>query len=198
VCRSARGFSAAEVTTVLTALTVLSGVAAPAVNDYVEDAKLIRARSDVRTIAVSLVRLFNDVGTPRARSTAWAEHDLLVGAGEIPETAGGEASAWGRRTTSERIGLLDDHLIINKAGYLPLEPRLRTGWRGAYLQDPIAADPWGHRYQVNVGALRSRHFDTVVLSAGPDGIVQSPFEYDGLSTAGDDVVAVVSSGGFGR
>ena len=187
-----------EVTTILTALTILSGMAAPAVSDYVEDAKLVRARSDVRTLAISLVRLFNDVGTERARQVAWADHDLLVGAGETPATANAAASAWGRGTKSDRIGYLDDHLITNRAGYQVLDPRARTGWRGSYLQDPVSPDPWGHRYEVNVGALRSHHFDTVVLSAGSDGIVQSSFEQDGLHSIGDDIVAVVSSTGMGR
>lgn len=198
VCRSCRGFSVTEVTTILTALTILSGVAAPAVSDYVEDAKLVRARSDVRTIAVSLVRLFNDVGTERARQNVWADHDLLIGAGEIPETSGAEAARWGRGTEPNRIGRLDDHLINNNAEYPSLDPRARTGWRGAYLQDPVSSDPWGHRYEVNVGALRSHHFDTVVLSAGPDGVVQSAFERDGLLSRGDDIVAIVSSSGMGR
>jgi hypothetical protein len=41
--------------------------------------------------------------------------------------------------------------------------------------DPAAhPDPWGNAYLVNVAALRSE--GTVwVLSAGPDGIVQTPF-----------------------
>src|SRR5688572_10565595 len=114
----------------LTALTVLSGVAAPAVNDYVADAKLIRAHADVRTLAVSLARLFNDVGIERARRAAWANHDLLVGAGEVPDTANAQASAWGRRTSADRIGILDDHLVTNAAEYPTVDPRVRTGWRG--------------------------------------------------------------------
>ena len=28
-------------------------------------------------------------------------------------------------------------------------PRMKLGWRGAYLNGPIVADPWNHRYQVN-------------------------------------------------
>jgi hypothetical protein len=198
VFRSCRGFSVTEVTTILTALTILSGLAAPAVSDYVEDAKLVRARSDVRTIAVCLVRLFDDVGTEQARQNVWVDHDLLVGAGEVPETSGVEASQWGRETDLDRIGRLDDHLINNRAGYPPLDPRARTGWRGAYLQDPVSADPWGHRYAVNVAALRSHHHDTVVLSAGSDGVVQSAFERDGLLSTADDIVAIVSSSGIGR
>ena len=46
--------------------------------------------------------------------------------------------------------------------------------------------------------MRSHRFDTVILSAGPDGIVESAFERDGLPSTGDDIVAVVSSAGMGR
>jgi hypothetical protein len=34
-----------------------------------------------------------------------------------------------------------------------------------------------------------------VLSAGPDGIIQTLFEVDGIEPHGDDVIALVSSGG---
>jgi hypothetical protein len=188
----------AEVTVILTALTVLSGVAAPAVSNYIEDAKLIRARSDVRAIAMSLVRLFNDVSVERSRQEGWVRHDLLVGAGLVPETHSRATHGWTVPAGAGPVGMLDDHLITNAANYATRDDRARFGWRGAYLQDPVAADPWGHRYAVNVAAMKSRAFDTVVLSAGVDGIVESPFEHDGLPTAGDDIVAVVSSAGMGR
>jgi hypothetical protein len=196
--RASCGFTATEVTTVLTAITILSGVAAPAVNNYVEDAKLIRARSDVRTISISLVRLFSDVGVQRARESGWASYDLLVGAGLAPMTDTPAARRWGPSGSAAGVGTLDDQLVTNGAKYSPREARSQFGWRGAYLQDPVTADPWGQRYAVNVAAMKSHAFDTVTLSAGPDGIVQSPFERDGLPTIGDDIVSVVSSSGIGR
>ena len=82
--RACRGFSATEVTTILTAITILSGMAAPAVSDYVEDAKLVRARSDVRTIAVSLVRLLNDVGPSAHATGGWATTICWSGPGSHP------------------------------------------------------------------------------------------------------------------
>ncbi len=46
-------------------MTVLSGMAAPAVSDYVEDAKLVRARSDVHTLADGIVESpFEQDGLP--------------------------------------------------------------------------------------------------------------------------------------
>jgi Tfp pilus assembly protein PilE len=74
-------------------------------------------------------------------------------------------------------------------------------WRGAYLPGPIGADPWGARYAVNVeflardqGAGPSGHVnDTLVLSAGSNGIVETRVDADG-APAGDDVIAVLHGG----
>jgi hypothetical protein len=186
-----------EVTTILTALTILSGVAAPAVTSYVEDAKLVRARGDVRTIAIGLVRLMNDVGpAARTREGGWATYDLLVGAGLTPLTETAASRGWA--ASGRTVGALDDHLIVNGPDYPTRQGRAQSGWRGAYLQDPVAADPWGYRYAVNVAAMKSPVFDTVTLSAGADGLVESAFERDGLPTTGDDIVSIVSTAGVGR
>lgn len=196
--REARGFSVAEVTTILTALSILSAAAAPAVNEYIDEAKLIRARHDVRVIAVVLTRLFNDVGAERSGKTAWSSYDLLVGAGAPPATRGAGTGRWAAAVRDEGVGLLDDHLVTNAAGYTRRAPGMWFGWRGAYLQERVQPDPWGHRYAVNVRAMSNTYSYTVVLSAGPDGVVESLFETDGLPTAGDDIVAVVSSTGTGH
>jgi hypothetical protein len=184
--------------TILTAMTVLSGVAAPAMSAYIDDAKLVRAQHDVRTISASLIRLFNDVGPERGIEGGWAQASLLVGAGQAPRPGTTAAAAWSREVSAEGVRLLDDHLVVNEAGYSVMSESFRRGWRGAYLQDPVRPDPWGYRYGVNVGAMRDHHLDTVVLSAGPDGVVHSPFEHDGLPTTRDDIAALVSSSGLGH
>ncbi len=194
----ARGFSAAEAMTILTAMTVLSGVAAPAMSGYLDDAKLVRAQHDVRTISASVIRLFNDVGPERSIDGGWARATLLIGAGEAPRAGAPAAAGWSLQRAAEGVRLLDDHLVVNEAGYSVMSGSFRRGWRGAYLQDPVRADPWGYRYAVNVGAMRSQISDTVVLSAGPDGVVHSPFEHDGLPTTRDDIVASVASSGLGH
>ncbi len=72
------------------------------------------------------------------------------------------------------------------------------GWRGPYLQKAVGADPWGHRYAVNVRALRTSGSDTFVISAGADGIVATAFDADGLHGSSDDIAALVASSGVGR
>jgi type II secretory pathway pseudopilin PulG len=74
-------------------------------------------------------------------------------------------------------------------------------WRGAYMAGPIGPDPWGTRYAINVeflaralGAGPSGTVnDVVVVSAGPDRVVDTPFDVDG-ATSGSDVLYVLSGG----
>ncbi len=74
-------------------------------------------------------------------------------------------------------------------------------WRGAYMAGPIGPDPWGTRYAVNVeflaralGAGPSGNVnDVVVVSAGPDRVVDTQFDVDG-ATGGSDVLYVLSGG----
>lgn len=187
-----RGFSVTEASVILMGLSILSGLAAPAVHDYVEQAKMVKARHDVKTIGVTLVRLVNDVGTQGAAS-GWGAHDLLVGSGPIPAAGSGAVIAWTAPLDGSRVGHLDDHLVTNAAGYAASAGTARYGWRGAYIQERIGADPWGMRYSVNIASMRHPHADTIALSAGPDGVVTSPFVADGVATRGDDVAAVVTS-----
>jgi hypothetical protein len=87
--------------------------------------------------------------------------DLLVGPGDVPRVDDSAARLWQNGRT-----------------------------------DPLAAartpDPWGNRYAVNVGALSASNDDTTVLwvlSAGPDGIVETPFLERGNDARprGDDI-----------
>jgi hypothetical protein len=62
-----------------------------------------------------------------------------------------------------------------------------------------APDPWGHRYEVNIGALSNTNGEAAavwVLSAGPDGIVDTPFiaRASEARLRGDDIgVRIVSA-----
>jgi hypothetical protein len=111
----------------------------------------------------------------------------------VPPASSGASQPWSL-SDGRDLGLLDEQLIDNRPGYAVADTRQRGGWRGAYLEDRVAADPWGFRYAVNVGALKTRNADVVVLSAGPDGVVDSLFETDGLPARGDDMTSLVAAG----
>ena len=108
--------------------------------------------------------------------------------------------------------LMDDQFVTNAAGYTAVVftkgggPRVGLGWRGSYLNGPIGMDPWGRMYQASTvflsiasdavdgtgaGALRGGWTNNVVvLSAGTNGNVETPFGGVGTTSVGDDVTYV--------
>ncbi len=86
------------------------------------------------------------------------------------------------------------------------------GWHGPYYND-ISSDPWGRRFQSNVFGLHSVPTGNiytsavVVLSAGPNGLVDTRFDMyytsitkggnagSGYALGGDDAACVLSAGG---
>lgn len=72
--------------------------------------------------------------------------DMLVGPGDVPRANDAPALLW------------------------------RNGRTDAL--DASTPDPWGHRYEINIGAVADPNNEPAaiwLLSAGPDGIVETPF-----------------------
>lgn len=147
-----------------------------------------------------------------------------TGAAYAPPSAstveGNANSNWIGGTDAVAAGRQDDmydQLMTNVAGYTSVSfttgsaPRGGIGWRGAYVSGNVGPDPWGRKYQANTmfllqatdaGAGTTNGLvsggwinDTLVVSAGPDGIIQTIFALDsasGTTPARDDVVYVVA------
>jgi hypothetical protein len=93
--------------------------------------------------------------------------DVLVGPGRMPVAEAADAQPW---TSGRRASL---SLTVDDA--------------------PWSADPWGNSYLVNVAILSSARPRALwILSAGPNGIVETPFSADESSApVGDDVAVRV-------
>ncbi len=64
----------------------------------------------------------------------------------------------------------------------------RAGWGGiAGHRGSLPPDPWGNCYVVNLAAINAPGMIVWVLSAGPDGIIDTPFLTASELPAGDDV-----------
>lgn len=157
------------------------------------------------------------VGTTRQGSALSAAErrpvDVLVSGGKLPALApdvqaSSPADGFGP-DRADKAGLqpwtalagadaLDAHLRVNDHRYSAVPDGPRAGWNGPYLAAAVDGDPWGNAYLVNVKFLTatpSRHdarpADAVfVLSAGPNGVVETPFAQT-VKTArafGDDIV----------
>ena len=197
--RSERGISLAEVTIMLMVMSVMSAVMTPVIGDYVNDARHVKAAGDVQVLAASFARFAFDARTEQPSDREWSRYDVLVGQGPAPAVGTGGDAAWTGEADEHRVGLLEEHLIRNMPGYLTTcgqnvafwAPR----WRGPYLASGIGPDPWGHRYAINVWSQTHSGGHLVVLSAGPNGLVETPFAEAGVAPGGDDIVAVIGSGG---
>jgi hypothetical protein len=107
-----------------------------------------------------------------------------------------ERRQW-RESRAERI---DDHLVHNRRGYRYRQPGEYGGWNGPYLSQEVTGDPWGNQYLVNsqwfdggstVADSQGRPRRAVfVVSAGGNGVIETPFEQSVVDAAafGDDIV----------
>jgi type II secretory pathway pseudopilin PulG len=189
IFKSVRGFSAAEATIVLSTVSILAAATAPAVGDYVRDAREARARDEVRVIANAVARLSGDLLSRAEVTGGLATLRLVAGEGDVPVIGSGVDNSW---AASSSVGAINDHLMSNAIGYAAQGsdlPKGIKGWSGPYIDRPLGADPWGHRYAVRLGQGKVA---TLVLSAGADGIINTVDTTNGLVVGGDDIVSVIS------
>jgi type II secretory pathway pseudopilin PulG len=140
--------------------------------------------------------------------------DVLISGGTLPEIAesvpldpasthrvdpsvgltGAGVRPW---VTISNFDLLDNHLRVDVRNYPVAIGGPGTGWNGPYLAREITGDPWGRAYLVNVGFLRGtplgsdrcRDCAVFVISAGPNGMLETPFQQPitNASVFGDDL-----------
>jgi type II secretory pathway pseudopilin PulG len=188
--RPARGFSAVEATIVLSATSILAATTMPAVGGYIDEARETRAHEEVRVVATAVSRVSNDLLSRAEVPGGLATLTLVVSPGDVPTVGTNVDQAWGQ--SGSGVGALNDHLIVNGVGYATQDsnlPKGTRGWSGPYLDRPLGADPWGHRYAVRFGHGKAA---TVVLSAGPDGVINTVDGKGGLVVGGDDIVSIIS------
>jgi len=190
-----KGFTIPEMAAILTLTTIAAGSIAPWVHDYVSEVRYQRAVHDTRAVAEAVSRFTGDVPGQSDRERGWAAFDLLVGAGAAPSVGIGGDSAWIAPLGAAGVGALDAQLVTNAAGYGAFSPRQADwirGWYGPHVEAGIGPDPWGHRYAINVKALSSGASRTVVVSAGPNGQIETAFQGAAIFAGGDDLIAVVA------
>lgn len=188
---AAAGFSMVETSAVLAGTSLLTVSAAPQIQEYIETARKTKAAGDVRVLALSILRLSWNVGTIGRHQPT--RPTMLVGDGETPLATLPAAIRWTLKTDDGAVQSLGAHLVDNAAGYTA-EGGAAFRWRGPYLEG-LSADPWGWRYAVNVGLIKGTSGMAVfVISAGPNGEIETPYEMVGLKVGGDDLVGLIGSG----
>lgn len=156
---------------------------------------------------------------PPSRAATNRVH-MLVGNGENPFVDPAVVRAvgtdWDDPLDSVTVWSFYSQLITNTPGYrspaqmtvvLQFDPDSGSGsnnefgWRGGYLAPIVGPDPWGRRYAANVEFLgrnsgsstpTGSDNDVMVLSAGPDGRVDTPFAASPTTLGFDDLMVTVS------
>lgn len=114
---------------------------------------------------------------------AWAENRRRINRAMADEAAIAEPLTHAMMQLRKAA---DDVDVLCGPGRVPLAETPATrrwaaahrGTLGAEIGEsaPVPVDPWGNCYVVNVGALRATEPATLwVLSAGPNGIIETPF-----------------------
>jgi len=182
----------------LGAMAILTATTAPVLERYMNHAKVLRSKGEVKVLASVVQLLINDLGGQGVVESPHS-HDylrLLVSAGDVPDAESIDAAEWNAEPGGEAVGSFDDYLLLNAPGFsVKGGGSLGFGWDGPYLQAPLGADPWGNRYAASVGLLAAeRTYVPVIVNAGPDGVISVPFRLrrDQMEqTFGDDIYYVL-------
>lgn len=156
----------------LSLIVSLAGITMPMIATEAAEGRTEQAVVDMQNIVDGIRQysqdtLFLPTGNRGRTNVAW-----IYGPGDLPGNLNLGSIAESRP--------LDDVLLNDSMG--------GSGWQGPYGSP--TADPWGNAYLVNVEGLVDPRQPAWVLSAGPDGIVQTPV--DALKPVGDDVLLHVN------
>lgn len=141
----------------LLVILLATAVLPPAAAWAVNRRRVSRASADVAALADQLERVQG------AWQSLAKDVDVLCGPGRVPVADAAETRVW---VTTPRRSLAD---VIDAV-------------------HPPRSDPWGNCYLVNLNAVIAREPATLwVISAGPNGIVETPFLSPSAALGGDDI-----------
>ena len=214
--RNSKGFTLIEIIVAVALVAILSAAIAPSVLNNIAQGRVARAQSDVQAIAQGIMKFKSEVGVfPRlvygtSSDTLGAAFDFLGSGGvnsKFPTRETDAKWAAGDIFTQEQniIGSIEDitsHLIYGASRATTsdsLYPRVPAGKEddptvvgfrsGVISADPL--DPWGRSYMVNVAPLGAPGQPVWVISAGPNGLLQTAVSDSGWFAAenleGDDI-----------
>jgi len=187
------GFTLVEVVVVIAVVALLAAIMTPLIAKNIDDAKTGRAENEAEVIAAAIGNFYKDVGR-------WPTMDATAAFNGVTTLVSGNASNTGIAINSNgwvsaasaTVDYLDNHLLDNNpGGAATYATSGRNAWHGPYL-DTAPMDPWGTPYMVNIAATDSSSTSNkgLVISAGPDGVIDTPFATTRTSLPSNDDIAV--------
>jgi prepilin-type N-terminal cleavage/methylation domain-containing protein len=189
-----KGFTLIELAVVLAIIAVLAAILTPIVTNYIDQARVARAFGDTRTIADAIRLYKRDVGYyPIYPSLASAKANInfpnqLVGTGSSVTGTG-----WVFTNTSDLVTILNTNVLGLSTASQVTNPG-RAAYRGPYI-GALDTDPWGNRYTVTAANLAGTTNRGFVISAGPNGTLDTDPTAVGMTTftvGSDDIAAPIN------
>lgn len=183
--RNERGFTLIEVVVVVAVIAILAAVLTPYITKYIDDSKIAKARNEAQVIAAAVTNAYKDLGRWPNRINAATDYGGLYTGATTPAVAFfGAATGW----TAAGAGwnALDTHLVTNGHTYPAAGD---TKWSGPYATT-LPVDPWGRPYVINAANFTSAVVPPIpvwILSAGPNGVIETNIAAATTVTGGDDI-----------
>ena len=166
--RGEKGFTLIEVVVVVAVIAILAAILTPYITKYIDDSKIAKAKNETQVIAAAVVNGMKDLGRWPNRRIATADYPALY-TGTAPPATFFVGVGW-PAPGANNWNLLDTHLVTNGHGY-PAPPG-DTAWKGPYATS-FPVDPWARSYVINSANFQSPPNPVWVLSAGPNGVVDT-------------------------
>lgn len=182
-----RGFTLIEVIVVAGIIAILAGILVPMIFSQIDESKIAKVNGDQKTILSTTVLFRKDTGKWPTYSNA-TDNDILFlrsADGTLPTFSGANWQSGGKTAN------IEDHLGTDKnAAY-------GTVWKGPYLSTSNK-DPWDHAYVINADSFGSASGAVWIMSAGPNGDIQTPSDAQKVCfTADDPPVAIADCDDIG-
>lgn len=181
------GFTLIEVVVILAMIAILGAIITPFIMKYITDSQIARAKNEAQVVAAAVTNAYKDLGRwPNRINAATNYGGLFSGpaAGTPPAAFFGAATGWA--APGAAWNQLDTHLVQNGQGYPAAGD---NKWAGPYATQ-LPTDPWGRPYVINAANFTSVVVPPIpvwVLSAGPNGVVETNIAAATTVTGGDDV-----------
>mgnify|MGYP000132519061 FL=1 len=195
-----RGYTLVELAIVVAIAAAIAAVILPMAIQEIKKAKISTARDEVKQLTAAVAKFWSDTGKWPNRTDPTGDVNVYVlytGADDGPDPDLIPDNWPIDDTGNTWLEAVLDGKALNISKFLIGNPFDFPKWGGPYLataEEEISLDPWGHSYLIQVqerenGSLRA----IFVISAGPDGIIQTPRlqPIGSFSVQGDDIALLI-------
>lgn len=193
-----KGFTLIELAVVLAIIAILAAILTPMVTGYLDQARVARAQADARTIADAVKLYQRDTGRWPVYASAgdFSSNTIAGGKTLIGGNAGSNPAdglgVWGV-SAAIASSSLETYLNGNFTSLSTTNAFTKAGFRGPYIAS-LDSDPWGNRYILTASYLAGTTNHAYVISAGPNGVMDTAPNQTGVQPFAvglDDIVSVI-------